>query len=240
VSLYGQVQKEVVQATPAEDSGLDVTFRETTPLCIERPAGTGAAVEFDKKDANPFLATVGLRVDPAPVGSGVDFRLEVELGSMPYVFRAVEDTVRDTLGQGPHGWQVIDKSMSSTGADFRGLTPLVLTGALRRSGTVVYEPMHRFRVEARAPCSRCWPPCGPYRRPPRRGTTPACWRVWFRLTGYMNWSSGFQVSREGELESVSGHYAPVARGTGPSRPRTDHNPLNRREYLLNVTRRVGG
>lgn len=152
---------------------MHVTFRETTPLCVERPVGTGAAVEFNKKDANPFLATVGLRVDPGPVGSGVRFGLEVELGAMPYAFfRAVEDSVRETLGQGLHGWRVtdcvvtmthsgysarqshahqgFDKSMSSTGADFRGLTPLVLVEALRGAGSQVYEPMHRFRVEAPA------------------------------------------------------------------------------------------
>ncbi|MYW44422.1 GTP-binding protein, partial [Streptomyces sp. SID161] len=173
VSLYGEVQKEVVQATLADEYGLSVAFRETATLCVERPAGTGHAVEYDKKDPNPFLATVGLRVEPAPAGSGVGFRLEVEPGSMPYAFfKAVEDTVRETLGQGLHGRQVtdstvtmthsgysprqshahqgFDKSMSSTGHDFRGLTPLVLTEALRRAGTRVYEPVQRFRLEAPA------------------------------------------------------------------------------------------
>jgi ribosomal protection tetracycline resistance protein len=42
---------------------------------------------------------------------------------------------------------------------------------------------------------------------------------------------------EGVLEAAFGHYQPV-RGAVPSRPRTDHNPLNREEYLLHVTRRV--
>jgi ribosomal protection tetracycline resistance protein len=32
-------------------------------------------------------------------------------------------------------------------------------------------------------------------------------------------------------------YEPV-RGTIPTRPRSDHNPLNRKEYLLHVARRV--
>ena len=45
---------------------------------------------------------------------------------------------------------------------------------------------------------------------------------------------------EGEMESSFARYAPVTHGTIPERPRTDHNPLNRKEYLLNVTRRVGG
>ncbi|HLL36136.1 MAG TPA: translation factor GTPase family protein [Streptomyces sp.] len=270
VSLYGEVQKEVVQAILADEYGLDVTFRETTPLCVERPVGTGAAVEFNKKDDNPFLATVGLRVDPAPVGAGNAFRLEVELGSMPYAFfKAVEDTVRETLAQGLHGWQVtdctvtmthsgysprqshahqgFDKSMSSTGADFRGLTPLVLTEALRRAGTRVHEPMHRFRLRVPADTlGALLPVLSALRAVPRTtetrgahclldGVVPAA-RVHAleqRLPGL--------TRGEGELESAFDHYAPVDRGAPvPERPRTDHNPLNRKEYLLNVTRRTGG
>jgi ribosomal protection tetracycline resistance protein len=268
VSLYGEVQKEVIQATLADDFGLEVTFRETTPLCIERPVGTGAAVEFIKKDANPFLATVGLRVDPAPAGSGVDFRLEVELGSMPYAFfKAVEDTVRETLGQGLHGWQVsdctvtmthsgywprqshahqgFDKSMSSTGADFRGVTPLVLTEALRRAGSQVYEPMHRFRIEAPLDTlGALLPVLARLRAVPQTTETrgPAC-----VLEGAVPAAHVHEVEQqlpgltrgEGELESAFDHYAPVSRGTVPERRRTDHNPLNRKEYLLNLTRRVG-
>ena len=53
VSLYGEVQKEVIQATLADDYGIDVTFRETTTICIERPIGTGAAVEIDRQGAQP-------------------------------------------------------------------------------------------------------------------------------------------------------------------------------------------
>ena len=158
-----------MQATLADDYGLAVTFRETTTICVERPVGVGAAYEL-MGEGNPFLATVGLRVGAGPVGSGIEFRLEVELGSMPYAFfRTVEDTVRATLDQGLYGWQVVDcvvtmthsgyaprqshahqgfdKSMSSTGWDFRGLTPLVLMAALRRAGTRVQEPIARFRLE---------------------------------------------------------------------------------------------
>ncbi|GAA4080826.1 translation factor GTPase family protein [Streptomyces shaanxiensis] len=268
VSLYGEVQKEVIQATLADDFGLDVTFRETTPLCVERPVGPGAAVEFNKKDANPFLATVGLRVDPAPVGSGVEFRLEVELGSMPYAFfKAVEDTVRETLGQGLHGWQIpdctvtmthsgysprqshahqgFDKSMSSTGQDFRGLTPLVLVEALRRAGTQVHEPMHRFRLEAPTDTlAALLPVLTRLRAVPQstqtRGETCS-------LEGSVPAAHVHELEQhlpgltrgEGELESAFDHYAPAPRGTLPGRRRTDLNPLNRKEYLLNLTRRVG-
>ncbi|MEU5665322.1 translation factor GTPase family protein [Streptomyces longwoodensis] len=268
VSLYGEVQKEVLQATLADEHGVEVTFRGTTPLCVERPAGSGAAVEFNGADDNPFLATVGLRVDPAPPGSGVGFALEVELGSMPYAFfKAVRDTVHETLAQGLHGWRVtdcavamthcgysprqshahqgFDKSMSSTGHDFRGLTPLVLTQALRRAGTRVHEPMHRFRLEAPADTlGALLPVLSRLRAVPQatrtqgatcvlEGTVPAA-RVHSLEQHLPALTRG-----EGELESAFDHYAPVAPGTTvPERPRTDHNPLNRKEYLLNVTHRV--
>ena len=45
---------------------------------------------------------------------------------------------------------------------------------------------------------------------------------------------------EGVLECTFGRYRPVklAAGPVPTRPRSDHNPLDRKEYLLHVARRV--
>ncbi len=72
VSLYGEVQKEVIQATLADEFGIEVGFRETTTICIERPVGDGRGRRDHRaRTPNPFLATVGLRVEPAPVGAGV-------------------------------------------------------------------------------------------------------------------------------------------------------------------------
>ncbi|MGP3967326.1 GTP-binding protein [Streptomyces sp. 6N223] len=268
VSLYGEVQKEVIQATLADDFGVAVSFRETTTICVERPTGMGEAVEVKGQAPNPFLATVGLRVEPGPAGGGVAFRLGVELGSMPYAFfKAVEDTVRETLRQGLRGWEVIDcvvtmthsgyaprqshaharfdKSMSSTGADFRGLTPLVLMEALRRAGTRVHEPMHRFRLDIPADTvgavvAALAPLRGVVRESVTRGAACA-------LEGDVPAASVHELGQrlpgltrgEGLLESAFDHYAPVTGpGPVPSRPRTDHDPLHRREYLLKVLRRV--
>src|SRR5262249_30225750 len=79
VSLYGEVQKEVIEATLAAGFGLAVSFRETTTICIERLIAPGAAVEWLRKPPNPFLATIGLRLEPAAVGTGVKFDIDVEL-----------------------------------------------------------------------------------------------------------------------------------------------------------------
>ncbi|MFE0171631.1 GTP-binding protein [Streptomyces sp. NPDC059002] len=268
VSLYGEVQKEVIQATLAEDFGLDVSFRETTTICVERVVGTGAAFEIIDKDPNPFLATVGLRVEPAPVGAGVEFRLGVELGSMPYAFfRAVEETVRETLHQGIHGWRIpdctvtmthsgywprqshahgtFDKSMSSTAGDFRNLTPLVLMDALRRAGTAVHEPMHRFRLDVPADTfGAVLPVLARLRAVPH---APATSGTSYHLEGDIPAQQVHALEQllpgltrgEGELESAFDHYAPV-RGEPPTRERTDHDPLSRKDYLLRVVRRTSG
>jgi ribosomal protection tetracycline resistance protein len=266
LSLYGEVQKEVIQATLASEYAVEAEFSASTTICIERPAGTGAAFEIIDTPPNPFLATVGLRVDPAPVDSGVRFRLEVELGSMPFAFfKAVEETVAAALQQGIHGWQVtdcvvtmthsgywprqshahahFDKSMSSTAGDFRNLTPLVLMDALKQAGTGVYEPVHRFHLEIPADAyGPVLPVLARLRAVPGApvmrgslclldGEIPAA-----QVRALEEQLPGL-TRGEGVLEAAFGHYKPV-RGDVPERPRTDHNPLNREEYLLRVARRV--
>jgi len=174
VSLYGEVQKEVIQATLANEFGLDVTFSETTPIYIERAIGTGEAIELLHAESNPFLATIGLRIEPAPDGSGIDFRLQVDSRTVPlYLYKTLASFtehmglyVRQTLREGLFGWQVTDcvvtmstcnysvpdgppsrRGPLSTAADFRKLTPLALMQALEYAGTVVCEPILRARVE---------------------------------------------------------------------------------------------
>ncbi|MGP3750430.1 GTP-binding protein [Streptomyces sp. IBSNAI001] len=268
LSLYGEVQKEVIQATLADEYGIEVGFRETTTICLERPSGTGAAVEFIDTDPNPFLATVGLRVEPAAFGSGVEFRREVELGSMPYaLMRAVEDTVLETLGQGIHGWQVtdcavtmthsgywprqshshavFDKSMSSTAGDFRHLTPLVLMDALSRAGTTVYEPMHRFRAEI--PADSLGPLVPVLARLRAVSGPPETHDGVCVVEGVVPAARVHELQQllpgmtrgEGVLESAFEDYRPVD-GPVPHRSRTDRDPLNRKEYLLRTLRRVDG
>jgi ribosomal protection tetracycline resistance protein len=262
LSLYGEVQKEVIQTTLAEEYGVAVDFRETTPICVERVLGVGEGLDVIKVGDNPFLATVGLRIAPAPIGSGVSFELSIELGSLiPAFLTAIEETVHATLASGLHGWEVpdavvtlarsgywarqshshgtFDKSMSSTAGDFRLLTPLVLMAALRAAGTIVLEPVHRFHLEAPADTfAGLLPVLSALDAVPVHassssldGDIPAA-RVHAleqRLPG---------VTRgEGMLESAFDRFEPV-RGAVPSRPRTDHNPMDRKEYLIHVVRRV--
>jgi ribosomal protection tetracycline resistance protein len=266
VSLYGEVQKEVIEATLANDFAIDVEFRETTTIHIERLVGIGGAVETLDSLPNPFRAGVGLRIEPAPIDSGVEFRLEIEPGSLPVPFRkAIDETVRETLRQGLYGWRVtdcmvtlthsdyvppqgkrgqaFDASISSTAGDFRNLTPLVLMTALKRAGTSVYEPMHRFRLEIpEDTLATVLPVLARLRAAPR---TPELLGSSYVLDGEIAAARVHDLQQrlpaltrgEGALECLFSHYQQLD-GPIPTRPRTDHNPLNRKEYLLHVLRRV--
>jgi ribosomal protection tetracycline resistance protein len=266
VSLYGEVQKEVIQATLAEEFGVAATFRETTTIHVERPAGTGEAADVIFRDPhhNPFLATVGLRIEPAAPGSGVTFRLALKVESMPlYVYKTVDefraavgDTVRETLRQGLSGWQVTDctvtlthsgyASPGTTARDFRLLTPLVLMDALKRAGTVVCEPIHRFHLAV--PADTLGPILPALARLRAVPDTPAMRGATCAMAGEIPAGRVHELEQrlpglsrgEGELECAFDHYRPVqpVNGTVPARPRTDHNPLNRKEYLLKVVRRL--
>ena len=266
VSLYGEVQQEVIAARLAAEDGIGVTFRPVTPICVERVTGTGAAVEIIDTGQNPFLATVGLRIEPGADRAGLQYRREVELGSMPAAFmRAVEETVAATLAEGLAGWRVVDavvtmthsgywarqshahgtfdKSMSSTAGDFRLLTPLVLMAALQQAGTRVLEPVDRFLLEApEAALPALWPELA------RLGAVPEAPRVvggTARLEGAVP-AVAVQALRRGlagrtggvgVLETEHGGYRP-ARGAPARRTRSEPDALDQRSYLLRVQRRT--
>ena len=167
VSLYGEVQKEVIRATLANDYGLSVAFRETTMLCVERPVGTGEAVEILNAAGQSVPGHDRAARRAGAARPGVAFRLRVDPRTVPMnVYKNVDlfaesmgQYVRATLQEGLAGWPVTDcvvtmvrsnysvadgppsqRGPDSTAADFRQLTPLVLMAAVRRAGTAVCEP----------------------------------------------------------------------------------------------------
>jgi ribosomal protection tetracycline resistance protein len=176
VSLYGAVQREVIQSTLADDFNVPATFRETTMIYIERPLGDASALEVLQSDDHPYSATVGLHLEPGPIDSGVRFQLDFDPRRMPlYIYKtpgrftdAMTQYVLRAFDKGLYGWQVTDCVVTmnecdyyvgdglakrvlptprTTAADFRKLTPLVLLAALRQAGTVVCQPVARARLE---------------------------------------------------------------------------------------------
>ncbi|HMK12264.1 MAG TPA: hypothetical protein VK461_11820, partial [Acidimicrobiales bacterium] len=168
ISFYGEVQKEVIAQTIEADHGIEIVFSDTTTICIERVVGVARAVQRLGDPTNRYLATVGLCVEPGVVGRGITLDLDVELVTIPlYIYKTVDafrdsmrDYVRIELQRGLSGWVVPDgrvtmtecgyDSPSSTARDFRKLTSIVVRAALRKAGTVVCEPIDRFRLDSPA------------------------------------------------------------------------------------------
>ena len=262
VSLFGEVQKEVIEATLASAYGLRVGFAPTTVVCVERVRGVGEAVEILHDDANPFLAGVGLRVEPAPPGSGTSYRVAGDrLGTMPPAFfRAVAETVPEALAHGPSGWPVpdcvvtlvatgyaprqshahatFDKSMSSTAGDFRHLTPLVPAEALTAAGTVVCEPIQRVRLEipedtVPTVLSAVVAADGVPTAPTRAGDLVELEALVPARTLHALTQQLPGLTRgEGVVESAFDHHAPARAAEALRGPRPDPDPYRRRAYLL--------
>ena len=269
VSLYGDVQREVIADALHRDFGLAVEFRETTTIHVERVVGTGEAAErmlLGRTRTRPFLAAVGLRVEPAAGGSGIEFSPGDQLGRLPLAFvNAVEDAVHDTLRHGLHGWETsdclvtmtssgywprqshahatFDKGMSSVASDFRQLTPLVLIDALRRAGTAVHEPVHRFRLEAPsetlAAVSRLLAGMEAVVEPPESAGPYVVWRglvAVARLPVIRQQLPGL-TSGTGLLESSFDSYRAV-RGPAPERRCPEPDPRHRTNYLRKIADRT--
>ncbi|MEO7399046.1 MAG: GTP-binding protein, partial [Ilumatobacteraceae bacterium] len=268
VSLYGEMQRQVISEMLRRDFGIPVVFSDTTTIHVERLAGAGVAEETmlgGRAFATPFLAGVGLYIEPAPPGAGFTFSAGVELGRLPVAFiNAVEEAVRTTLPHGLHGCAVsdctvtmsssgylprqshahatFDKNMSSIAMDFRLLTPLVLIEALRNAGTIVHEPVHRFRLDApaatlgtvvRALTSFGATPGTPEHRDSWvviRGLVPAA-----RLAQLRQQLPGL-TGGEGSIESTFDSHRPI-NGPVPERHRPEPNPLDRHNYLRQIANR---
>jgi ribosomal protection tetracycline resistance protein len=174
VSLYGEVQREVIAATLGADFDVRVAFHETTPICIERPRGVGEFAEYLNAPSNPFAATLGLRVAPSGIDSGIAVEVAVHHDGIPlHLFKGIEgfrsamrQYIEEALQEGLYGWSVTDCEVTITACgyggsdgppskrgpapsykDFQRLTAVVLMQALSRAGTLVCQPVVRATLE---------------------------------------------------------------------------------------------
>ncbi|MDQ2717922.1 MAG: tetracycline resistance protein, partial [Chloroflexota bacterium] len=157
-----------------------------------------------------------------------------------------------TLAQGVYGWKVTDIVVTLThsgynshrddgtkSGDFRNLVPLVLMEALSQAGTDVYEPINQFELSVPVHTISTslfkLSAMGAVYEPPIlyhdtflvTGTLPVADAEEFRreLPSFTEGEGVFLVQEVGFRKKE---------GESPTRKRMDHNPFNRKEYLLHV------
>ena len=265
VSLHGEVQKEVITALLEQRYGVRARFLETSVVCLERVVGTGSAIELIKVADNPYLAEIGLRVEPLAVDGGVEFSPGIERGNLPPAFiAATEEGVRSALRQGLNGWQVtdcsvtmttsgywprqsrphqkFDKAISSVAADFRNLAPVVLMAALTQAGTQVCQPVDRFELEV--PDETYNAVIALLGRLGAATLETVLAGGFTRLVGHLSSAAvpGLASrlpdlsSGEGVLVTWLDHHAPVTAEPPPSRRRSGLDPLDRATWFRQVPR----
>ncbi len=252
IHLFGKIQQEVLAESIKHQYGIEATFSAPKIICIEKPSSIGTAVEYMGASNNPFFATVGFRIEPGLDGSGLQYRLEVELGSLLLSFqKAIKETVKKVLQEGLYGWTVTDitvtlthtgyDSVQSTANDFRSLVPLVLMNALQKAETNVYEPVNKFQLilpefGLSKVLSQLSALEGTFHEPQYQnknvhlnGTIPV------RTSDTLKSELYSLTSGEGMISFKPNDYVKV-KADFPKNSRTQLNPLNRGEYLLHLNK----
>ncbi len=154
VSLYGEVQREVLTTRLAEEFGIEADVSETRTVHVERVAGIGEAAS----QVRTGNASVAFRIEPGAPDSGGEYVMGTERGYLlPAHHRAIEETVPRVLASGLQGWRVVDWLVTLTDGRFsaptppagyyRDLTERALRHALQQAGTLECEPVSAFEVD---------------------------------------------------------------------------------------------
>ncbi|MYS21864.1 ribosomal protection tetracycline resistance protein [Streptomyces sp. DvalAA-14] len=241
IRIYGEVQQEFLADTLAAEYGIAVDFHDTGVVCVERPSRTGSAMLRLGDAGHLYNYTLGMTVEPAAPGAGVELVVTADLATLPlHVYgnaagyrAAILEYLHEPLAVGPHGWRVTDVRITVTdsgyppagprAAEVRRTAELVLRTALGRAGTTVCEPIDRFALEAPAgELPQVLALLGRHGAIPEATRTAGLLAV---ITGTVRTAEVHAVRAglhgaahgEGVLDSVPDHYRPV-RTTG-RRPR---------------------
>lgn len=137
---------------------LHANFSAPSVIYKETPAAPGEGSERYTMP-KPCWACLTLRMEPLPRGSGIVYRSVIKEKELPYRYQHhVETSVRETLAQGIHGWEVTDAAITLTAGehhpihthplDFFVATPVAFLRALTACGSRLLEPLVQVRLTA--------------------------------------------------------------------------------------------
>lgn len=250
ITLFGEVQKEVISDTLREVYNINVKFKDTNILYKEVPIGRGEYLIEKEHPENPFYATIGLSVEPTDQ-AGITYVVKTEWGALPLPFHnAIRETVYKTLQQGLFGWRVENIlvtltevkyfSPMSTASDFRNLTPIVLMEALKLANTAIYEPInyftlsinHRFSSNI---ISEIYKYEGEIiNEKSDSNFTDISGYIPVRTTNILSSSYKNYTKGNGKFIFKPISYKKIKSHCKPAKKREGINPLNRKEYLLGI------
>lgn len=252
--VTGVMQVEVLVETLAERFGLEVEVGPPEVVYRERPARVAEA-EDHYTMPKPCWAVTRFRVEPLPPGSGLRYQSVVPDTRISYRYQGqVEQTVPLVLEQGVYGWQVTDIAVTLVDGedhhvhthplDFVTVTPMALRRALFAAGSVLLEPIWRYRLllpeeTASRVIGELLGRRGTIVEDELEGGGALARR---RLTGRLPVATGLDFpvvlarlsGGRGLLELVHDGYEPCPPGESHVSPYRGIDPLDRERYILSV------
>jgi ribosomal protection tetracycline resistance protein len=154
VQLMGMIQMEILTGVIKSRFDLEVMFEKPSVIYKETPLEVGIGYV---SMTSPYLATLEIKVEPLPKGSGIIYESNYTTDFIfPRFQNEVKETVPEVLKEGVYGWEVTDAKITLIGgrsielatkpSDFRAVTPIALMDALKNAGTKLLEPIQEFEI----------------------------------------------------------------------------------------------
>jgi small GTP-binding protein len=158
VKIMGWIQMEVLERILSDRFGIEAKFENPTVIYKETPASAGDGfVQYWMP--KPCWAIMKFRIEPGERGSGVSYRSLLSVNDVQQKYQnEVERTIGAALKQGIKGWEVTDIRITliegedhpvhSRAGDFAVATPMGIMNGLVNTGTILLEPVIRYKIDA--------------------------------------------------------------------------------------------
>ncbi|MCL2519199.1 MAG: GTP-binding protein, partial [Oscillospiraceae bacterium] len=159
LNVTGEIQLEIISKLLKERYNLEADFSPPSVIYKETPAQSGEGYEAYTMP-KPCWAVVRFRFDPLPRGSGVVYETaKIPHNKLNYKYQThIESSFFQSLEQGMYGWEVTDFKCTLTDGehhwihthplDFFVATPMALMNGLSNTGTILLEPLLKYRINA--------------------------------------------------------------------------------------------
>lgn len=158
LKILGPIQTEVLKDSLLNRFGIAATFKPPQVIYKETPKQAAHGV-VRYTMPKPCWAVATFLIEPAPLGSGVQFTSQVRTSDISTKYQnEVKRAVPWSLRQGIKGWEVTDlhitmiageeHTLHSRPGDFLLATPMGILRGIEQADTDLLEPMYAFQIKA--------------------------------------------------------------------------------------------
>lgn len=158
IKILGIMQLQILKSIMSERFNVDVIFGKPTVIYKETPATSMIAFE-EYTMPKPCWAVVRFKIEPAELGSGVEYSSEVGVNSIAIRYQQeIERAIPLALEQGSLGWEVCDlritligdedHNIHSRAGDFTVATQMAIMKGLVENGSKLLEPILEYTISA--------------------------------------------------------------------------------------------